>query len=268
MTFQFAQVPGSAASNLYMDGLQCTYVSTTSVSFAAGACRDSSNTFDLVLSSATTLDLTTNGLNGLDQGALAASSDYAVYAIYSEQFNNQINVGGGTSTAYPTGFIASLNLTGTPLLPAFYNTGGGFLRLVKYLKTNGSSQIIPFVDSGNHTERTNTWPTAISVAPGGLTTGYVLQSFAAGMPPISTTVYLNGTFVPDTAGDFMTIAPGNTIAAPDYFLVGGATAPATNKFGPSPFLVPLVSSVPSVYIKSTSASDTTTLLVSAYTVSL
>src|ERR1700753_2083293 len=54
---------------------------TTKVDVSAGGCRDSTNTFDMVLNSSITIDTGKIGLNGIDSGSLAASSTYAVYLI-------------------------------------------------------------------------------------------------------------------------------------------------------------------------------------------
>jgi len=89
------------------------------------ACRDSEQNYDIKTEADISIDLSANGLNGLDIGSLIVSTDYYVYAIRSSRF------------VLPVGFMVSLNST-VPLLPEKYDR----YRKVKTLSTDSSGSII------------------------------------------------------------------------------------------------------------------------------
>lgn len=76
-----------------------------------------------------TSDLTASGTNGLDTGAEAGNTTYAVWAIYNLTTNT---VAGLLSTSFTLGGLT---------LPSGYTFG----RLVGFIRNDGSSNIIPFV---------------------------------------------------------------------------------------------------------------------------
>ncbi|MEN9755828.1 MAG: hypothetical protein RL755_15 [Pseudomonadota bacterium] len=83
-----------------------------------------------------TLDITVNGLNGLDTGTRAANTWYTIYFI---------------SNGTTTGAIASLS-TSSPTLPSGYTFSG----FIGAFRTNGSSNIIHFTQRQNVVEFTET----------------------------------------------------------------------------------------------------------------
>ena len=58
----------------YVDGLELTILGDETLSIAAGQCRDSDDTFQIVSDDAITVSNTFAGVNGLDQGTVAAST--------------------------------------------------------------------------------------------------------------------------------------------------------------------------------------------------
>ena len=120
----------------YIDGFTLTRTATT-VTVAAGACRDWADVWNLPLSSALTKTLQASGAwaagnnaNGLDTGARAASTWYHVYAI-----------------AQPTGaadILFSTNAT-VPTLPSGYI----YYRRIGSVRTDGSGNLIDFVQRPN-----------------------------------------------------------------------------------------------------------------------
>src|SRR5208283_4100787 len=96
--------PQVNAGLLYVNGLDVSWVSTTALSVAAGAARDSSNVNDIVSPTAVSISSAINGAGGLDTGTIAASTFYAVYIIGSSLSANpetniatQVSTIGGTS---------------------------------------------------------------------------------------------------------------------------------------------------------------------------
>jgi hypothetical protein len=116
----------------YIDGLVLSNdggTPNTKLDVAAGACRDDTDAFNIVLT-AKTIDCTTTGANGLDAGALGASTWYHVYAI-----------------AKADGTVATLASTSAsaPTLPSGYS----YQRRLGSFKTDGSSHILSFKQLGD-----------------------------------------------------------------------------------------------------------------------
>lgn len=119
----------SASASLargYIDGLITSRSSTTAIGISAGTCRDSTNAADITCSSAITKTTSSfsagTGNGGLDTGAIAANTWYAIFAIKKDSdgtFDGLIS----TSATAPT-------------MPAGYT----YYRRIGFAKTNGSSQ--------------------------------------------------------------------------------------------------------------------------------
>ena len=121
------QIPVVNAPNLYVDGLGMTWVSTSAISIASGAARDSSNINDIISKSAISVVTSKVGPGGLDAGTVADNTFYAVYLL-------------GDSTQYsPTSAILSANLT-APLIPLGYD----MYRRVGYILTDGTPHVLNF----------------------------------------------------------------------------------------------------------------------------
>lgn len=114
-----------------------------------------------------TLNFGSTGANGLDTGAIAASTFYGLYWIY--------NPGSNTWAS-----LASLSFT-APTLPSGYTAFG----LVGVVPTNASSQIVPgfaLVDRTSYFQRINIFSTTAGVL------SLTSQSVAAAVPTIAKTV--------------------------------------------------------------------------------
>src|SRR5512138_2070013 len=97
----FAYLPDSVY------GFNISWLSNTTLTVSAGFCRDSTLIFDIIDTTADTINAAINGLNGLDTGTFAASTAYAVYKVYDP------------SGRLPTGSMISLSFS-APLLPTGY----------------------------------------------------------------------------------------------------------------------------------------------------
>ena len=113
----------------YLDGLAMTSRTNTTITYAAGVCADSANDSMLSLA-AGTINCATVGADGLDAGALGVSTWYHSYAIGKTD---------GTVAR-----LASTSAT-SPTMPSGYT----LKRRIGSFKTDGSSQIINFVQDGD-----------------------------------------------------------------------------------------------------------------------
>lgn len=163
--------------NLYVQGGALSFVSGTSITIASGQFRDSTNVNDIVLSSAATIVASANGANGLDVGALANSTLYAVYVI-------------GDST----GFNATAGLLSTsfsaPTLPAGYD----MFRRIGAVLTSGAAAILDFSQAG----RTIWYAAAIATAvTAGASTTFALVNVSAMVPSTASSVILEAVLTAD-----------------------------------------------------------------------
>lgn len=221
---------------LYINNLQISNNATTpntKLDVAAGQCRDASNVYDMVLSSAVTINAANNGLNGLDTGSLAASKIYAVYLISDPVSGNA------------SGAMLSLDQS-SPLMPFGYSA----YRKIGYCTTDGSSHIVLGYWSGNNNARQFTYdsPIATSVTAGTSAT-YAAITLTALVPSVDQSpVRFKIDWTANAAADVFNMQGANstgdawTVIAP----VAGATA-HTVAFGQ--VLSQLVSSVPKVNYK-------------------
>lgn len=130
-----AAVPIVNLGALYINNLQVTRTSNTVLAIAAGQCRDSTNVFDIVSSTALALNSANTGANGIDTGTFAASKMYAVYMIMDPTNTNAV------------ASVLSLSIAGPTVMPSGYSA----YRLIGYWGTNGSTQfyIGEYVGNGN-----------------------------------------------------------------------------------------------------------------------
>lgn len=226
--------------SLYIQGMRMTWVSTTTFTVNQGQCRDSTNQNDIVLAlppenngTAITTPFTATstvvGVNGLDQGTIAASTLYYVYAIASSQ-NSTINLPPSiqNSQVYPpfatpspttpvaqdtyyvqSGVLFSLSST-APLLPYGYD----MFRRIGCVRTDGSSHFLPFWQSGYGNNRRMVYQTAIapgSAATTGSTTYTTIGTLLNIVPQIGCDVLVDCSLIGNAAGDALYLAPyGNT----------------------------------------------------------
>ena len=203
----------------YISGLGLTYGTATTLSVAAGACTDSSVSNEIVLESAVTFDGETTGANGLDAGALAASTFYYVYAIGSSRSPiNGDNYLMTSTVAYPGACLASTS--DTPSLPANYD----MYRRIGYFLTDSSSEILNFVQTGNGVERTMRYDVGISVLSGGTSATYANVNLVTAVPAINLEVLLLASVTPTAADDELNLVPYSSSATVGYAVVTGDVA--------------------------------------------
>lgn len=239
-------VPTITLPFLYVNDLQVSYTSSTTLTVNSGQCRDSTNIYDLVLDTPIVLSTTIQGVGGLDTGTIAASTWYAVYVI-SDSLQYQ-----------PTTCLFSLSGS-IPTLPANYD----IFRLVGWQRTNGSSNFNIINTIGNANERQSFWDTEVSVLSGGASTTFASVSLATAVPAIdNTSVIFDVSFTPATGGDSVFIRPTGSSATVVAQL--SSVVAAKSQIAQLTVLSKLATGVPSVDYKNSAASGSTTLLVNSF----
>ena len=206
--------------NLYITGAVLTWLTGTTMTVGAGQVRDSTDTTDIIVggnlvsstsnpgggqgtnnpvtgSSAVTINAAIVGAGGIDAGALAASTNYAVYVI-------------GDSLGFKNGSaILSTNFT-RPSLPLGYNC----FRQVGSVLTSGASAILDFSSITFNSTVNYAAAIATAVTAGNATsfTPIVLTTF---IPGNATGVYLKVVLTSDAGGTRTAAfrATGSTSAA-------------------------------------------------------
>ncbi len=181
---------------LYISGLRLLNDATTpntKINVSIGQCRDSTDTIDIVIDTATVIDTAVIGLNGLDTGTLGASSFYKVFAIAD------------SSNYRPSGFIITLASNSVPVMPFGYDS----YRLIGYVKTDGSSHFLvfymPVTSSGNNRYLQWDAPIAVTVTDSGTSATYSAMDLSVGVPNANfAKAKLYAKWDPNAAGDLLT----------------------------------------------------------------
>jgi hypothetical protein len=223
--------PITNARQYYINGLELAYLTTTTMSVNQGRCSDSTNTNDISVglplnvaatqtgvepvdpgTGAVTINIAVNGVGGLDTGTIAASTFYAVYAI------------GDSYGLNPGSALISANLT-TPFLPSGYD----MKKRLGYIKTDGSSHILPFRQDGCGLDRWMWYdaPIATSVTAGSSAT-YAPVDCSASLPSSTPTlVNFYCVFSPTGTNDKLVLVPGTSTSTLGYATLSGTGAAVT-----------------------------------------
>lgn len=200
--------------NLYCDNLQIARASNTTLTIAAGACRDATNVYDIVVPSALTLNMANNGANGLDTGAIAASTMYNIFVIMDI-----------------TGFLSPACLASTSLNPVM-PFGYGAKRLIGYIATDGSSHFQVGYWFGNHNERLFMYDAPIATPiTAGNSAAYAAVDMSNIVPAVANLpVLVQTNYTANAAADVLKMQPvnGTGDAVTIIAQVAGATAHLVN----------------------------------------
>ncbi len=220
----------------YCNGLKISNNATTpdtKLDVAVGNMLDSTGTFQISLDTAVTINAGTVGLNGIDTGALAASTVYSVYLVADP-----------VSLAV-SGCMVSLSAT-APYLPFNYSA----FALIGYVTTDSSAHFLKgYWTAGNSTQRLFTFDAPIICLNAGTQTGYTGVALTTFVPAVANTpVVIYSNFTANAAADIENLQGYNstgdavTIVAP----VAGATAHTTSQ---NTVLAQLNSTAPSIKYK-------------------
>lgn len=217
--------------HLYISGLNISVASTTVLAIAPGQARDSNDNIDMPVSFPNLqgntnpailfqnyqqplfINSAVNGVNGLDTGTIAASTQYAIYLIGDSRGYN--NVAG----------LLSLTSNFGPIVPSGYDS----YRLLGFIETDGSSHFVyathepqnmvgalgyylspavSVLSAGNAT--TFTGVDCNSAAPAGTLPNVILELLV--------------TFIPAAANDIAQFRPTGSSATANLATIIGQTA--------------------------------------------
>jgi hypothetical protein len=228
---QIQNDPVYSLPHLYVSGMNVSVASTTVLAIQPGACRDSSNNIDMVIGGVNLegqnlpallyqnyqppifINSAVNGANGLDQGTLAASTQYAIYIIGdSRQYN-------------PTAAILSLTSNVAPLLPKGYDS----LRLRGFIETDGSSHFVYATHEPQLLGDSTGYylQPAVSVLSAGDATTFTGVDLNSAVPTgtlPNVIVYFLVTFIPAAVGDYAELRPTGSSATSGVPTIVGVAA--------------------------------------------
>lgn len=222
-----------ALPHLYINGLSIAPASTTLLSVAPGAARDSTNSIDMVVGltnyfginnpelqfqnyqSGLLINSVLNGVNGLDIGTIAASTQYAIYLI------------GDSRNYFTTAAVLSLTSNPAPTLPSGYDS----YRLIGFIETDGSSHFVYATHKPQNIVGLLQYfnSPAISVLSGGNATSFTAIDLTTNaaiptttLPNVITSLFV--TFTPAAAGDIVKFRPTGSAATGNLPMIVGVSA--------------------------------------------
>lgn len=259
--------------HLYISGLNISIASTTILAIAPGQARDMNDVIDMPVGFPNLEGITmpatrfqnymppllinsaVNGANGLDQGTLAASTQYAVWLI-------------GDSRNYnPVAAILSLTSNAYALLPSGYDS----LRLIGFIQTDGSSHFVYATHKPQNMVNALAYynQPPISVLSGGNATTFTAIDLTASSAVPTTTlpnviVQLLVTFIPAAVGDIVEFRPtGSTATSGLVTITGIAAGIAQTQY--IQVIAGVGSSKPEIDYLVSSASDSVSVSVAGWT---
>ncbi len=164
-----AQLPANHA-----DALNLSVPTAATIEITAGRCRSDDDTFDLVVGSPITVDITVSGVGGLDTGSEAASTWYDVYVI-------------GDLAGAVDGLLV---VQGD--VPVVFGSHP-FKRRVGVARNDGSSNFLAFQQSGKARLRVYNWllSTAVTtVLSGGSATTPTVVALGSLVSPTSQSAFI------------------------------------------------------------------------------
>lgn len=219
------------ARQAYINGLKLAYLTATTMTVTAGRCGNSTNINDISVglplnvaatqtgelpvdagTGTVTINTAANGVAGLDIGAMANDTFYAVYAIGDSYGNN------------PGSACISANLS-APLLPAGYDMSFR----IGFIKSSGAAAILPFRQDGCGLDRWMWYDAAIATGvTAGASATYAAVDCSASLPAATPTmVNFLCVFSPTGTNDKLVLVPGTSTAAAGYATLSGTGAAVT-----------------------------------------
>lgn len=258
--------------HLYINGMNISIANTTTLAIAPGACRDSNNNIDIEVGYANLQGIVTpatqfqgyipgllcngavNGINGLDQGSLGETLQYALYVIADSRGYN------------PVGSIMSLTSNPLPLMPAGYDS----YRLIGFCETYSDGT---FVYSDHEPQNLVAaleyiiQPPSSALSGGNATTFTAIDLTANSGIPTTTLpnviVTLLVTFIPAAAGDSVTFRPTGQITGAYWTITGAAAGIAQSQY--LVMIAGVGSSKPEIDYKVTASGDAVSVSVVTWT---
>ena len=217
--------------HLYISGMNISIASTTVLAIAPGQCRDSNDNIDMPISfpnlQGTTYPATlfqnylppifinsaVNGVNGLDTGTIAASTQYAIYVIGDSRGYNQVAA------------LISLTSNPGPLVPFGYDS----YRLIGFIETDGSMHFVYATHEPQSMSSSLSYylQPAVSVLSGGAATTFTAVDVSSAVPSAglpNVILYLLVTFIPAAINDVAQFRPTGSSATANVTTIVGIAA--------------------------------------------
>lgn len=275
-TFNQPQIqndPIYSLPHLYIAGLNISYASTTVIAIAPGQARDMNDVIDMPVAwpdannninpailfqnyqQPILINSAVNGVNGLDTGTIAASTQYAIWLIGDSRGYNVV------------AGLLSLTSNSAPIMPAGYDS----LRLIGFAETDGSSHFVYATHKPQNMVGALTYinSPAITVLTGGNATTFTAIDLTTNSAIPTTTlpniiVWLFVTFTPAAAGDVVQFRPTGSTATANLVTITGASAGvAQTQY--IQVIAGVGSSKPEIDYLVTSGSDAVTVAVASWT---
>ena len=270
-TPQIQNDPIYSLPHLYISGLNISIASTTVLAIAPGQARDSNDVIDMPVGfpnlqgntfpviqfqnfmPALLINSAVNGVNGLDTGTIAASTQYAIYLIGDSRGYNQV------------AGIMSLTSNVAPLLPLGYDS----LRLIGFIETDGSSHFVYATHKPQNMVGALTYylQPPVSVLSGGNATTFTAINLSTAIPTTTlpnVIVSLLVTFTPAAINDVVQFRPtGSSATSGVPTIVGAAAGIAQTQY--LTMIAGVGASVPEIDYLVTSSSDAVSVSVVAWT---
>lgn len=226
----------------YTNNLQLSWLTATTLSVAAGLARDNTNVDDMATTASTTINAAVIGVNGIDTGALANSTWYAVHQIAD------------TSSNKSTAFLISTSAT-APYLPFSYDV----FKRIGWVLTDGSANILKFFSYGNGNQRTYMWDAIMNELSAAGNTSYTAVNMQSSVPSTSTLAYINCKLIPNADGDSALLRPTGSSATANQYIFAPTAAKTVSE---SKWINTNTSQ--SIDYKTSSASDALTIDVAGF----
>lgn len=228
---------------LYVNNLKVTWASNTTLTVGTGICRDSTNTFDMEITSTKTLNAATTGINALDTGTFAASKCYALYVV------------GDSSGFSTTGVLLSLSAT-TPQLP----TGYDIFRRIGWAFTDGSTHFMVLNHVGNGSTKQYFYDEPVSALSGGTSATFAAVALTEKVPAVDgLPVLLQCDLTPNAADDAGYVRSGGSSATNGEVMYGSVAAKKSSQ--QMSVVSKLVTAVPTIEYKVTASGSLNALIV-------
>lgn len=197
----------------YTAKMDAAYVGPSQVAITPGACRSGDDTFDFRLLATLTADLTVAGVSGLDTGAEAASTWYALWVIGDSTGVNSIAA------------LLSASFT-APVMPVGYDKR----RRLGCVRNDAASNFIPFVAVWNGYVRRyylDATPATTNVLAGGAAAVFTDVPLSAFVPPSSR----HGILLAEFSAGLLGLPTDELLLRPDGFSASAVAAPITIRTG-------------------------------------
>jgi len=191
-----------------ISGLKVAWASNTTLTVAAGVCRDSTNTIDMTLAAAATINAAVVGVNGIDTGTFAASKCYAVHLI-------------GDDAGFETP-VALLSLSATaPTLPSGYN----IFRRIGWAFSDSGTHFILLEVCGDGLVREYAYDEPVAALSTGTSATFAAVALTEKVPAVTDVlVRLQLDLVPNAAGDAAYLRSGGSSATNGAVMYGSVAS--------------------------------------------